>query len=118
MSNDPTQCAHTPQPPYYAVIFTSILRDDTGYQAVAEQMLALARQQPGFLGEESARTQLGITVSYWRDPHSIRQWKAVHEHQQAQHRGQRDWYANYHIRIAKVERDYAWCYAVEGIGGD
>nr|WP_251359730.1 hypothetical protein [Kangiella sp. TOML190] len=57
--------AQTPEPPYYAVIFSSLLSDDiAGYQAMSEQMLELASRQQGFLGVESVREQLGITVSY------------------------------------------------------
>ncbi|MFZ2306258.1 MAG: antibiotic biosynthesis monooxygenase [Rhodoferax sp.] len=100
--------AKTPAPPYYAVIFTSLRTDvDDGYGAVAERMVALAAQQPGFLGVESARDGVGITVSYWTDLESIRAWKANAEHQEAQRLGHQKWYASFKTRIAKVERDYA-----------
>lgn len=60
-----TQIAQTPEPPYYAVIFTSLRAEgDQGYGAMAGRMLALAAMQPGFLGVESARDGVGITVSY------------------------------------------------------
>lgn len=99
--------ARTPRPPYYAAIFTSQLReDDAGYQAVSERMLELARQQPGFLGVESARTGIGITVSYWESAEAIRTWKMNLEHQQARRQGRERWYAAYRVRIARVERDY------------
>ena len=53
--------ASTPKPPYYAVIFTSIRTEgDNGYSETAERMLELAKQQPGFLGAESARNDIGI----------------------------------------------------------
>ena len=99
--------ANTPQPPYYAVIFTSIRTEgDQGYADMAERMVALAAQQPGFLGVESARNEVGITVSYWRDLASIQQWKMHIEHQEAQRLGHEKWYATFKTRIAKVERDY------------
>lgn len=99
--------AETPQPPYYAVIFTSQRTEiDDGYAGMAERMLELAAQQPGFLGVESARSELGITVSYWADLESIRRWKAHVEHQEAQRLGKEVWYASYKTRIAKVEADY------------
>lgn len=99
--------ASTPPPPYYAVIFSSLRTEgDDGYSAMAERMLELARQQPGFLGVESARDGLGITVSYWRDLEAIRAWKAHPEHLQAQRLGHERWYAAASTRIAKVERDY------------
>jgi len=105
----PAQPSRTPTPPYYAVIFTSQRTEgDRGYGAMAERMVELAAQQPGFLGVESARGGggLGITVSYWRDEASIAAWKCDTEHQQAQRAGQEAWYADYQVRIAKVERAY------------
>ena len=102
-----TSIATTPEPPYYAVIFSSLrTEDDNGYAAMATKMLELAAQQPGFLGVESAREGLGITVSYWADLESIRQWKHHPEHQKAQKLGLEQWYADCKTRIAKVERDY------------
>jgi heme-degrading monooxygenase HmoA len=100
--------ASTPEPPYYAVIFTSKRVDDTGYAETSDRMMELAQQQPGFLGIESARGTdgVGITVSYWRDLESIANWKAHAEHRIAQQRGRSEWYGGYTTRIAKVERDY------------
>ena len=99
--------ATTPEPPYYAVIFTSIRTDgDNGYNDMADRMVELVRQQEGFLGFESAREEVGITVSYWRDLESIARWKARMEHRIAQKRGQAEWYVRYTIRVAKVEK--AW----------
>ncbi|MCZ0751747.1 antibiotic biosynthesis monooxygenase family protein [Aeromonas enteropelogenes] len=99
--------ANTPEPPYYAVIFTSQRTNvDEGYAAMAERMLALARTQPGFLGVESARDGVGITVSYWRDLESIRHWKGDLEHREAQRLGREQWYRTFKTRIARVERDY------------
>ena len=101
--------ANTPPAPYYAVIFSSIRSaDERGYAEMAERMMELAAQQPGFLGVESAREELGITVSYWASLDAIRHWKANAEHLQAQAQGRRDWYQCYKTRIAKVERDYGF----------
>ena len=101
--------ASTPPAPYYAVIFTSTrTKADEGYTHMAEKMLTLATQQPGFLGVESAREDVGITVSYWRDLGSIKNWKQVTEHLEAQKLGRDKWYASYKIRIARVERDYGF----------
>ena len=99
--------ANTPKPPYYAVIFTSQRTDtDNGYGETANRMVELAAQQPGYLGIESAREGLGITVSYWSDLESIKNWKANIEHQQAQKSGKEQWYSAFKVRISKVERDY------------
>jgi len=98
--------AVTPEPPYYAVIFSSLRTEgDDGYAQMAERMVELARKQEGFLGVESARETLGITVSYWRDRESIERWRADTEHRIAQQFGKEKWYAAYRIRIAKVEEE-------------
>ncbi|MCP4470001.1 MAG: antibiotic biosynthesis monooxygenase [Gammaproteobacteria bacterium] len=99
--------AKTPTPPYYAVIFSSLRSDDIdGYAETAARMVELAAQQPGFLGVESVREVLGVTVSYWSDLDSIKRWKSNSEHQLAQKMGMDKWYSSYKIRIARVERDY------------
>lgn len=101
--------AKTPQPPYYAVIFTSTRTDvKEDYSEMAKRMLDLAIVQPGFLGFESAREEIGISVSYWKDLKSIKNWKENIEHLFAQKTGKEQWYKRYKTRIAKVERDYAY----------
>lgn len=101
--------AQTPAPPYYAVIFSSLRTDgDQGYGAMADRMVELARQQPGFLGVESARDGLGITVSYWESLEAIKHWKANVEHQAAQRQGREQWYSEFRVRIARVEREYGF----------
>jgi len=93
--------------PYYAVIFTSLLSENTdGYSALAETMETLAKQQPGFLGIESAREKLGITVSYWESIDAIKNWKINVDHLAAQKSGKEQWYSWYKVRICKVEREY------------
>ena len=97
----------TPPPPYYAVIFTSSRKSgDNGYAEMADKMLELAAKQDGFLGVESAREDIGITVSYWKDLESIKNWKQNTEHAIARKKGRTDWYESFKVRIAKVERDY------------
>ena len=99
--------ADTPVPPYYAVIFSSHRNQELeGYAETAARMIELAAQQPGFLGIESVREDLGITVSYWSDLESIKRWKAQAEHRVAQKMGMDKWYSSYKTRIALVQRDY------------
>ncbi len=102
-----SEIANTPKPPYYAVIFTNERTSvEEGYQSMAERMVELAQLQPGFLGVESVRNGLGITVSYWQSLEAIQQWKNNGEHLQAQRLGHEKWYQHFSIRIAKVEREY------------
>lgn len=100
--------AQTPQPPYYAVIFSSELSDSkAGYEPLARRMLELAAQQPGYLGVESARGAdgLGITVSYWSSLSDIAAWKRHAEHAVAQQRGRTEFYRDFRLRIAVVESE-------------
>jgi heme-degrading monooxygenase HmoA len=104
--------AQTPEPPYVAVIFTSIRTeaDDAGYAAMADAMDRLAATQPGYLGIESARgaDRLGITVSYWQSADHARAWKGVADHLGAQRLGRERWYRAYRVRIAEVVREYGY----------
>lgn len=102
--------AMTPEPPYYAVIFSSLrTAGDHGYGETAERMVELAREQPGFLGVESLRGAdgFGITVSYWESEAAIRAWKLQGEHTAARERGRKEWYEHFELRVAKVERAYS-----------
>ncbi len=100
--------AAMPAPPYYAVIFTSVRTEaDNGYAQTDDKVLELARQQPGFLGFESARNEIGISVSYWKDLESIRDWKENTTHREAQERA-RAWYKSFRVRVCKVEREYGF----------
>ena len=97
------------QTPYYAVIFTSTRTDlDDNYAEMAIKMENLAKQQPGFLGVESARNEIGITVSYWESLEAIANWKQNLDHLDAQFLGRQKWYENYVVRIAKVEKEYSF----------
>lgn len=101
--------ADTPEPPYVAVIFTSMrTEEDGGYAATTVEMEELAARQPGFLGVESARDGVGITVSYWATEEDARAWKRVGEYRLAQQRGRDHWYAAYTVRIAHVTRAYGF----------
>ena len=101
--------AKTPPPPYYAVIFSSVRTEgDKGYGAMSDKMVELAATMPGFLGIESARNKVGITVSYWESTVAILNWKQQTDHLIAQQTGKKIWYENYSLRICLVERDYSF----------
>jgi heme-degrading monooxygenase HmoA len=101
--------ASTPKPPYFAVIFTSIRTDgDNGYSEMAKKMEELAKKQKGFFGMESALDGLGITVSYWKNLESIKNWRNNVKHTVARERGKKEWYKDFKVRIAHVERDYGF----------
>jgi len=102
--------AQTPEPPYWAVIFTShrAAQPDDGYDDTAQRMLTLAAQQSGFLGVETAHEGVGITVSYWADEASIAAWKRNADHAYAQYEGRTRWYDRFQLRVARVERAYGF----------
>lgn len=103
-----THLIDTLEAPYYAVIFTSIRTDvDAGYRETDERMVELVAQQPGFLGFESARQEIGITVSYWSSLEAINAWKNNIEHGQARARAS-EWYRSYRVRVCRVEREYGF----------
>jgi heme-degrading monooxygenase HmoA len=93
--------------PYYAVIFTSTQKKESeGYSAMAIKMEELSKNQEGFLGIDSAKETLGITISYWKTLESIKNWKQNSEHLLAQQKGIKDWYSWYNVKICKVEHEY------------
>ena len=98
--------AKTPEPPYYAVIFSSQRTEgNNGYGVMADKMVELASKQKGLLGVESARDDvLGITVSYWDSLESIKNWKENAAHKVAQEKGKSIWYQDFALRVSKVER--------------
>lgn len=102
--------AATPEPPYWAVVFTSVRTDgdDDAYAATAARMEELAAEQPGFLGVESARAAVGITVSYWASEDAVRAWREHAEHLGAQRLGRARWYSDYSLRVCRVEREVRW----------
>ena len=101
--------AKTPTPPYYAVIFSNLRTDIAeAYGEMAHLMVQQAEQQPEYLGHESVRNGLGITISYWENLEAIKNWKANTDHLVAQKFGREKWYSAYKTRIALVERDYSF----------
>lgn len=101
--------AKLPDPPYYSVIFSSQRTSiEQGYGQMADRMLVLAAEQPGYLGVESVRGDdgFGITVSYWQNMQDIKRWRADAEHRIAQETGKSRWYEHFEVRIARVERAY------------
>jgi len=119
MSDQPVAPVPPLEPPYYAVVFTSLRTEaedgaddgyDDGYDETGARMDELVASVPGFLGMDSARTPggLGITVGYFRDADAIKQWRGDAEHRTAQKRGRGEWYEKYVVHVAKVERSYGF----------
>ena len=95
-----------------AVIFVSVrtAADAAGYGAAAAAMEALAAQQPGYCGFESARGPdgLGITISYWASEASAIAWRDQPDHKTMRDAGRALWYERYEVVVAGVSRSYEW----------
>ena len=102
--------AATPDPPYWAVIFSSRRNAQPGdeFDETDRAMMTLAAQQPGYLGVETASGAIGMTVSYWADEASIAAWKRNADHALAQYEGRTRWYDAYELRVARVERAHSF----------
>jgi len=98
-------------PPFHAVIFMSQRTPgDNGYGDVSAKMAAMAKEQPGYLGMESARAPdgKGITIAFFESEEAIRNWGRVAEHREAQASGRAEWYDAFQIYYTRVERVKAW----------
>jgi len=101
--------ADTPNPPYFAVIFTIIANDDAAEDIeMARRMNKLAHEQEGFIGMEAAGGKLGIMCSYWHSLNAIREWKKNSEHKLAQESGKSNAFSSFKVRICRVDRDYGF----------
>jgi heme-degrading monooxygenase HmoA len=47
-----------------------------------------------------------FTLQFWRDEESVRKWRNLHKHREAQKQGRAGIFASYRLRIAGVLRDY------------
>lgn len=98
--------AKTPPPPYYAVIFTTVKSEEQdGYAEMNARMFALAKEQKGYLGIESAKGEVNVSVTYWETPEDIARWKNHADHLIAQQKGYETWYQAFATRVCRVERD-------------
>ncbi|MFG2990635.1 antibiotic biosynthesis monooxygenase family protein [Streptomyces sp. NPDC048257] len=99
------------EPPYVMAVFSNTrAAEDSGYPETLARMNEIVRENPGFLGYESARTPggLGITVAYFRDHESLTVWREDLEHQAAMKQGRTDWYDSYTLHVATVERSHGF----------
>jgi len=85
---------------------TRLSNSEEGYEEMNQKMIELAKQQNGFIGIESARSEVGITVSYWESLESIQKWKLNAEHTLARNLGRAKWYTSYDLKICKVVSAY------------
>jgi heme-degrading monooxygenase HmoA len=113
--SDPSHAPVTPveayEPPYYVAVFSTVrAQDQSGYSETNVRMEELVKNIPGYLGMDHAQTPggLGITVGYFRDAEALTEWRSHAEHRAAQKRGRAEWYENYTLHVAKVERSHGF----------
>ncbi|HEY3477306.1 MAG TPA: antibiotic biosynthesis monooxygenase [Streptomyces sp.] len=110
-SQPPVMPVQAFEPPYYVAVFTTVRTEErSGYRETNARMEALVKDIPGFLGIDHAQNPggLAITVGYFRDADALTQWRTNAEHQEAQRRGRAEWYQNYTLHVAKVERSHGF----------
>ena len=90
------------------VLFRSRLTPEAanGYGAMAEQMSKLARSSPGFIAEKGFVAEDGerLTVVWWENEETLKQWRNNAEHLIAQKTGREKWYepANIPAAVARL----------------
>ena len=47
-----------------------------------------------------------VSLQFWRDEESVRRWRNLQQHRQAQKKGRAGIFSSYRLRIAGVLRDY------------
>lgn len=91
------------------ITFRSRLTDQAGedYQATNTEMEALVRQNPGFIDVKSYKSDDGerLTLVWWNDEESLREWREQVRHRAAQSTGRQKWYQYYKMEVAKVIRE-------------
>lgn len=90
------------------ILFRSKLTAEAGqdYQAMNDELESRVRQSPGFVEAKSFKAEDGerLTVVWWRDKESLREWRELPRHRQAQASGREKWYEYYKMEVATVER--------------
>ena len=80
------------------------------YLGIAADLRPLLDDIDGFISIERFQSLTDpnriLSLSFWRDEASIRQWRNLEAHRAAQSAGRNGIFADYRLRIAHVVRDY------------
>jgi heme-degrading monooxygenase HmoA len=93
-----------------AIIFRSRLTDTAaaeGYVEMAAEMLARAKEMPGFIDFKSFKADDGerLSLVYWKDHDTLKAWRNDLRHQLAQRLGREKWYTQYRIEVTEILRE-------------
>jgi heme-degrading monooxygenase HmoA len=106
---------HTPSQngaPMIAVIFefTPVEGRFPDYLALVGELKADLDKAEGFISLERFESISApgkfVSLQFWRDEESVRKWRNLQKHREAQKKGRAEIFASYRLRIATVERDY------------
>jgi len=95
-----------------AIIFEAIPNEGKkdAYLDAAACLRPLLEKMDGFISVErfESLTQPGkiLSLSFWRDQETVRQWRNVEEHRRIQGAGRKSIFKDYRLRVAEVLRDY------------
>jgi heme-degrading monooxygenase HmoA len=91
------------------VVFRSRLSAEAGddYSEMAAEMLATAKEMPGFVEFKSFQSDDGERVSlvYWQDHETMAAWRNHPRHRIAQQSGRSKWYASFRLEVADIVRE-------------
>ncbi len=94
------------------ILFFSRLTEQAGedYYRMDEELSELVKDAPGFLGVKSFAAEDGerLTVVWWKDEETLRQWRELPRHRVAQNAGRERWYQRYRMEIARIQRRTAF----------
>jgi heme-degrading monooxygenase HmoA len=89
--------------------------DEAAYEAKFAEMLGLVSQVPGFLGMSGFSGEDGteLAVARFSSDEALKAWREDPGHLRTQEMGRREFFSDYTITVADVDREYTWRAAEE-----
>ncbi|MFT4573434.1 MAG: ribosomal-protein-alanine N-acetyltransferase [Marinomonas primoryensis] len=95
--------------PYYAVLLSSkLLLNDLTYRLMAEKILELAKDQPGYLCAEYGAGEMDFLMTYWETRGAAEAWLNHDVQRRTLSIGERFWYEEYSLKLFKVIGDVSF----------
>ena len=92
----------------FEVIPASGKKDE--YLTIAAELKSVLEKIEGFISVERFQSINDpgkmLSLSFWKDEESIKQWRNTEMHRLAQSKGRESVFTDYRLRIANVNRDY------------
>ena len=91
--------------------FTADARRREEYLQLAAMLNEEVKGFDGFLGIERFQSISDparfVSLSFWRDEESVRRWRNLQKHREAQAKGRGGVFSGYRLRVCQVLRDYS-----------